>query len=133
MLTGRRYLMSGTRASTEGGVTVGALRQALASLDWHGGLTRRQIQRRCRLMPEGVYLRLPASKRYYSADDVLHDVRIASSRAEGDFLGAAPDLPEAEARDEGGPPAWGPSPLFTPGGVVDSTSAEDREPGPLEE
>ena len=35
------------------------------------------------------------------------------------------DVPEAESLAEGGPPAWGPSPLYTIGGVENSGSAED--------
>lgn len=111
------------------GITVGALRRALDALNWRDGLTRDQIRRKYRQLPQSIYLRLPASKRFHSADAVLHDTEIAASRAEGEFLGAAPDLPEAESLDEGGPPAWGPSPIFTPGGAVDSGSAEDRELG----
>lgn len=110
-----------------------AMMQALYALDWGAGLTRNQIRRRYRGLPREIYLRLPASKHYYSSDEVLHDVETARSRAEGDFLGPAPDLPEAESLSEGGPPAWGPDPLFTPGGAVDGGSAEDRgsppEPG----
>jgi hypothetical protein len=121
-------LGSGQPAS---GITVGELREALVALDWSKGLTRLQLKRKCRVLPQSIYLRLPSSRRYYGADEVLHDAAIAASRAEGDFLGAAPDLPEAESLDEGGPPAWGPDPLFTPGGAVDSGSAEDRSPGDL--
>ena len=110
------------------GVTVGELRSALAALHWSDGLTRDQVRRKCRMLPEQVYLRLPSSKRYYSPDMLLHDAAVAPSRAEGDFLGSAPDLPEEEVLDEGGPPAWGPDPLFTPGAAVDGTSAEDRDP-----
>jgi hypothetical protein len=62
---------------------------------------------------------------------VLQEAEIASSRAEGDFLGANPDLHEAEVIAEGGPPLWGPTPLFTPGGVVHGGSTEDSE-GPEE-
>ena len=110
------------------GVTVGELRSALAELNWSAGLTRDQVRRKCRILPQPVYLHLPSSKRYYSVEMLLHDAAIAPSRAEGDFLGAAPDLPEDEVLDEGGPPAWGPDPLFTPGASVDGTSAEDRDP-----
>lgn len=113
------------------GITVGALRQALGKLNWSKGLTRLQIRRKYRGLPQAIYLRLPASRRYHSADDMLRDAAIAPSRAEGDFLGANPDLPEAASREEGGPPAWGPDPIFTPGASVDSASAEDRSPGDL--
>jgi hypothetical protein len=122
--------MSEADATKQSGMTVGEVRRALYALNWSAGLTRRQVRRRCRILPQSVYLRLPDSKRYYAADDVLHDARIAPSRAEGEFLGTYPDLDveEQESLEEGGPPAWGPSPLFTPGGAVDSGSAEDRAP-----
>lgn len=94
------------------------------------GMTRDQLRRRLKDAPEAVYLRLPASRRYLNAEAVLRDAGSAPSRAEGDFLGAQPDIPEAESRDDGGPPAWGPTPLFSRGGAEDSSSAEDRdEPG----
>lgn len=128
MSNGRAEHMHGEPAN---GITIGELRQALGALDWGKGLTRLQIRRKCRILPQSVYLRLPASRRYHSASEVLHDAAIAASRAEGDFLGAEPDLPEAESRAEGGPPAWGPDPIFTPGGSVDSASAEDRSEGDL--
>ncbi len=119
------------------GVTVGELRAALAALHWAGGLTRAQIRRKWRALPQAIYLRLPDSKRYTSAEDVLHDAQIAPSRAEGDFLGPYPDLDVLEelSVDDGGPPAWGPDPLFTPGTSVDSGSGEDRriEPAPADE
>jgi hypothetical protein len=57
--------------------------------------------------------------------EVLQDVGMAASRAEGEYLGAHPDIPEEESLEEGGPPAWGPTPLFTPGAVEDGGSAED--------
>jgi hypothetical protein len=109
-------------------LTVRDVRAALAALPWANGLTRAQIRRRWRALPQGVYLRLPASKHYTSADEVLRDAQIAPSRAEGDFLGPYPDLDVLEelSLDDGGPPGWGPDPLFTPGTSVDAGSAEDR-------
>lgn len=98
---------------------------ALTQIDWAHGLTRIQIRRRYPRLPEAIFLRLPDSKRYHSAAETLHDAGLAASRAEGEFMGANPDLPEAESLAEGGPPAWGPSPLFTVGGVENSGSAED--------
>jgi hypothetical protein len=102
--------------------------QRLGALEWPTeGLTRDQIRRKYRDMPSGLYLRLPSSKRYYSSSEVFYDAAIAPSRAEGDFVGAHPDIPEVESVADGGPPAWGATPLFTPGAVEDSGSAEDRE------
>jgi hypothetical protein len=105
-------------------------RRAIQHLDaivWPAeGLTRDEIKRKFRDMPKGRYLRLPSSKRYHSPAEVFHDAEIAPSRAEGDFVGAHPDIPEAESVADGGPPAWGGTPLFSVGGVEDSGSAEDR-------
>jgi hypothetical protein len=114
------------------GVTVGDVRAALAALPWAHGLTRTQIRRKWRALPKAIYLRLPDSKRYTSAEAVLHDAQIAPSRAEGEFLGPYPDLDVLEelSVDDGGPPAWGPDPLFTPGTAVDSGSVEDRRAEP---
>lgn len=106
-------------------------RRAIQHLDamvWPAeGLTRDEIRREFRDMPKGLYLRLPSSKRYHSPTEVFRDAEIAPSRAEGDFVGAHPDIPEAESVSDGGPPAWGGTPLFNVGGVEDSGSAEDRE------
>jgi len=107
--------------------------QRLGALEWPAeGLTRDQIRRKYRDLPKGIYLRLPSSKRYYSATEVFYDAEIAPSRAEGDFIGAHPDIPEAESVADGGPPAWGGTPLFTVDGVEDSGSAEDRDPDETE-
>lgn len=101
--------------------------RALERLPWgEAGLTRDQVRRAYRELPRAIYLRLPASKRYTFAREVLHDAGFAQSRAEGEFLGAHPDIPEAESLGDGGPPAWGPPPLFSVGGVEDGGSAEDR-------
>jgi hypothetical protein len=103
--------------------------QRLGALEWPAeGLTRDQIRRKYHDMPSGLYLRLPSSKRYHSPAEVFHDVEVAPSRAEGDFIGAHPDIPEAESVADGGPPAWGGEPLFNVDGVEDGGSAEDREP-----
>lgn len=91
------------------------------------GLTRDQLRRRIKDLPEALYLRLPASRHYLSADEVLRDAGSAPSRAEGEYTGANPDIPEAESLDEGGPPAWGGDPLLTLDGVEDSGSAEDDD------
>src|SRR5262249_35038813 len=97
---------------------------ALEALDWSQGLTRDQIRRKYRALPEPIYLRLPSSKHFTSPEEVLHDAGVASSRAEGDFMGPAPDLPDEDSLDDGGPPAWGGDPIFN-GDVQDGGSAED--------
>jgi hypothetical protein len=104
-----------------------ALATDLARLDWRQGLTRNDMKAAYPDLPQPLYLRLPDSKRFSSPGEVLRAARLAPSRAEGDFLGAAPDIPANLSVEEGGPPAWGASPLVTPGGMIDSGSAEDRE------
>jgi hypothetical protein len=104
-----------------------ALTTRLSQLDWQHGLTRNDIKAAYPDFPQPLYLRLPDSKRFSSPAEVLRAARLAPSRAEGDFLGAAPDIPASLSVEEGGPPAWGEDPLVTPGGSIDSGSAEDRE------
>ncbi len=103
------------------------LHEQLARLNWGHGLTRNDIKAAYPAFPHALFLRLPDSKRFNSPEEVLHAARIAPSRAEGDFMGAEPDLPSKLSVEEGGPPDWGDSPLVTPGGVIDSGSEEDRD------
>lgn len=105
-----------------------AAARALSQIDWgEDGLTRDQIREHYPALPRSIYLHLPSSKHFSSTAEVLQQAELAASRAEGEFMGANPDLPEEESIADGGPPAWGPTPLFTPGGVVDGGSAEDTE------
>jgi hypothetical protein len=110
-----------------------AAARALSQMDFgHEGLTRDELRARYPAMPKPVYLRLPSSKHFINALEVLQEAEIAPSRAEGEFIGAHPDLHEAEVIEEGGPPLWGPTPLFTPGGIMHGGSLEDtgeREEG----
>lgn len=99
----------------------------LAQLDWAQGLTRNDIKAAYPDFPRQIYLLLPDSKRFRSPEEVFRAARLAPSRAEGDFLGAAVEVPASLSVDEGGPPDWGASPLVSPGGMIDSGSAEDRE------
>jgi hypothetical protein len=99
----------------------------LTQIDWSRGLTRNDIKEKYPDFPQQMYLLLPDSKRFSSPQEVFRAARLAASRAEGDFLGAAPLIPAKRSLEEGGPPAWGDSPLVTPGGFIDSGSAEDRE------
>ena len=101
---------------------------ALEGMDWRRGLTRDEIRRKYRELPVGIYLRLPDTKRYGSAEEVLREAGLANSRAEGDFLGANPDIPSEESVGDGGPPAWGQQPaVYSSGASIDSGSAEDRD------
>jgi hypothetical protein len=112
---------------------------AFEGLDWSKGLTRDEIKRHYRDLPLGIYLRLPDSKRYTSPAEVLHEAGVAQSRAEGDFLGANPDIPAEESASDGGPPGWGQQSgvyavgasnsggAHTAGTTIEGDSAEDRE------
>lgn len=102
--------------------------RVLARLDWSRGLTRDQIRLADKHLPLGIYLRLPDSKHFTSVGEVLHEAGVASSRAEGDFMGAAPDYPDEESVADGGPPGWGDEdPLFSVNAQIDGGSAEDSE------
>lgn len=100
----------------------------LMELDYgEDGLTRDQIRKRYHDLPEAIYLRMPSSRHFHSAEEALRDAADAPSRAEGDFLGAQPDIPEQASVGDGGPPAWGGDPLFTRDAVDEGGSAEDTE------
>ena len=101
---------------------------ALGDLNWAGGLTRDEILRKYRALPLAIYLRLPDSKRYTSVNEVLRETGVAASRAEGEYLGADPDIPAEESVGDGGPPDWGQQPAVYNASVsVDGGSAEDSE------
>jgi hypothetical protein len=103
---------------------------ALHALDWRHGLTRDEIKAAYPELPVGIYLRLPATKRYSSPLEALHECGLAPSRAEGMFMGANPEaqFPEEESVDEGGPPGWGDQPAVYPlGATIEGGSAEDRD------
>lgn len=100
----------------------------LMELDYgQDGLTRDQIRKRYRELPEAIYLRMPSSRHFNSAEEALHDVLEARSRAEGEYLGPQPDIPARASVGDGGPPAWGGDPLFTIDAIEDGGSAEDTE------
>jgi hypothetical protein len=100
----------------------------LDGLDWRRGLMRDEIRACYQGLPLGIYLRLPDSKLYTSMEAVLHEAGLAPSRAEGDFMGASPNLPDQESLENGGPPGWGLQPLiYSAHATLDSGSAEDRE------
>ena len=99
----------------------------LHEIDWTGGLTRDEIRLQYHELPLAIYLRLPDSKRFTSADEVLRDAGFAENRAEGDFLGPDPDFPERASVEDGGPPGWGEDPEYSLGGIEEGGSAEDTE------
>ncbi len=99
---------------------------ALEHFDWSHGLTRDDLRALYSALPLGLYLRLPDSKRFGSTEEVLHEAGVAPSRAEGDFLGANPNLPDAA--EDGGPPAWGEqSGVYAKHDAAEGGSATDEE------
>lgn len=118
---------------------VAAAERELRRLDWSGGLRRDDIKTRWPAFPLGIYLRLPASKTYYSADEALLECGLAPARAEGMFMDANPEaeFPEAQSVADGGPPGWGDQPaVYPPGMRIEGGSAEDTEgllPGQTED
>lgn len=106
------------------------LRELLESTDYGQGLTRDELRERFPELPDDVYLYLPASKRYLSAEDVLNQTgEHALARAEGEMAGPELELDEEGATADGGPPAWGPS--LSPG--VSQTAGAGDYPGELDD
>jgi hypothetical protein len=102
----------------------------LEELDWSRGLTRDEGRADYQELPLAIYLRLPDSKVFPSAGDVLHAAGLAASRAEGDFMGAKPDYPAEQSVADGGPPGWGADDAVLGGAyAIDGGSAEDRAAG----
>lgn len=99
----------------------------LYDLDWNQGHTRDRLRQVFPELPLAIYLRLPDSKRFTSAGEVLREAGLAASRAEGDFMGARPDYPAEQSIADGGPPGWGTDDAVLDGElVIDGGSAEDR-------
>ena len=102
--------------------------RALDELDWgEEGLTRDEIRDRYPDLPSALYLRLPASKHFTSAEDTLHNVADSRSRAEGEIPDEDSDSPVAESIADGGPPGYGPDPIYSNRGKEDGGSAEDTK------
>jgi len=89
------------------------VQRELASLDFSQGLTRDDVRQRMPHLPEEIYLELPASKRYRSAEEMIHDAANAPNRAEGEIVREDFDAFGSEgAEDDGGPSAWGEDPIL---------------------
>jgi hypothetical protein len=85
----------------------------LERLDFRRGLTRDDVQRHMPNLPREVYLDLPASKRYRSAQELVHDAVNAANRAEGEIVRQDFDAFDSSgAEDDGGPAAWGEDPII---------------------
>jgi hypothetical protein len=100
-----------------------ALRRQLASLDYgEHGLTRNDLRARIADLPDAIYLHLPDSKRFGSAEEILYEVRTSAARAEGEFIAADDNTPSDGAEAEYGPAAYGDSPLVNTGIVGPATN-----------
>ena len=86
------------------------------------GLTRNDLRAHIPDLPEAIYLHLPDSKRFRSADEVLHEVRSSAWRAEGEFVGPDDLIPSEGAEADYGPAAYGDSPLVSSGAVGPTTN-----------
>jgi hypothetical protein len=85
----------------------------LEGLDFGPGLTRDEVRRQVPNLPREIYLELPASKRYRSAAELLHEAVNAPHRAEGEVVREDFDAFDSEgAEDDGGPAAWGEDPIM---------------------
>jgi hypothetical protein len=85
----------------------------LQGLDFSGGLTRDDVRQRMPHLPDEIYLELPASKRYRSAQELVHDAVNAPHRAEGEFVPEDFDTFDSHgAEDDGGPAAWEEDPIM---------------------
>ena len=85
----------------------------LEHLDFSQGLTRDDVRRLMPHLPDGIYLELPASKRYRDARALIHDAVNAANRAEGDVVREDFDpFGSSGAEEDGGPAAWGEDPIM---------------------
>ena len=90
-----------------------AARPYLERLDYgEHGLTRNDMRAQVADLPDIIYLRLPDSKRFTSADEVLHEVRSSPGRAEGEFIAADDDTEDAVG--DFGPAGYGDDILVNP-------------------
>ena len=88
------------------------VRKELEQLDFSRGLTREDVRREMPHLPNEVYLELPASKRYRSAGELVHDAVNAGYRSEGEVTPEDFDMFDSHgAESDGGPSAWGEDPI----------------------
>jgi hypothetical protein len=85
----------------------------LEHIDFSAGLTRDDVRRGMPNLRREIYLDLPASKRYRSAQELVHDALNAAHRAEGEIVREDFDAFDSSgAEDDGGPAAWGEDPIM---------------------
>lgn len=100
-----------------------ALRRQLDSLDYGDrGLTRNDLRARIPELPDALYLHLPDSKRFGSAEEILYEARTSAARAEGEFISPDDTTPSDGAEADYGPAAYGDSPLANTGIVGPATN-----------
>lgn len=88
------------------------VQRELEGLDFSRGLTRDDVRRQRPNLPREMYLELPASKRYRSAAELVHDAVNSGHRAEGEVVPEDFDLYSSHgAEGDGGPSAWGEDPI----------------------
>lgn len=88
-------------------VDFAALRRQLDGIDWGHGLTRDGIKKRFSGLPEEVYLHLPSEKEFRSSAELVAYAERAIEIADRMVI------PAEGAAEDGGPEAWGDSPLET--------------------
>lgn len=104
-------------------------RAALEALDWTHGLTRNDMRAQVPHLPQVLYLHLPDSKRFMSADQVFHAALNALARANGEFFDEedSAEMPsDRDLADSGAPPAWGEDTILS-GSTESGTSATDTD------
>jgi hypothetical protein len=103
--------------------TLNALRTRLESLHYgEQGLTRNDMRVQMADLPDAIYLHLPDSKRFRSADEVLYEVRTSAARSEGEFIAADDNTPSDGAEADFGPAGYGDSPLISPSTAGSTTN-----------
>lgn len=110
-----------TRSGTMGTVQAHSL---LGGLDYgEHGLTRHELRDHIPSLPDEIFLHLPDSKRFRSADAVLHEVGRSAGRAEGEFVAANDETgTSAAARVSGEPAGYGADPLVADSIVGDTSN-----------
>ena len=78
------------------------------------GLMRSEMRAHIPDMPDFIFLHLPDSKRFRSAEEVLDEVRLSAARSEGEFVAPDDDTPSEGAASDFGPAGFGDSPLISP-------------------
>ena len=121
-MTMKGYLMSQPEAA--GHLSAAEAHVMLEHLDYgERGLTRNDMRAQLPELPDAIYLHLPDSKRFSTADEALHEVARSAGRAEGEFVAANDETgSDAAPADEGAPAGYGNDPLVEATVVGPSTN-----------